>query len=212
VEVGASLVSGTTIAGNTTWHAGNDGSGSALDADTLRGSAPDGLNVDKVDGKDATDLSGGLWNEDGNSPFRVSGGSSVTANLADTYDIWYVIYTVNNPSSSDYNLYLRVEGDSGTNYNEYFADGSVVIDRSRFRPQRVYSNNFQPGAVTMDGRWGRFASYNSVGPTVAGRNVPPGTLGHNDAVSSPLTQISLSEGGNGPNNSDFDVRVYGRDI
>jgi len=35
VEVGASLVSGTTIAGNTTWHAGNDGANSGLVADRL---------------------------------------------------------------------------------------------------------------------------------------------------------------------------------
>jgi len=37
VETGASLASGTTIGGNTSWHAGNDGSGSGLDADTLDG-------------------------------------------------------------------------------------------------------------------------------------------------------------------------------
>lgn len=37
VKTGASLVSGTTIGGNTSWHSGNDGSGSGLDADTLDG-------------------------------------------------------------------------------------------------------------------------------------------------------------------------------
>jgi len=37
VKTGASLVSGTTIASNTAWHAGNDGEGSTLDADTIRG-------------------------------------------------------------------------------------------------------------------------------------------------------------------------------
>jgi len=199
VEVGASLVSGTTVAGNTAFHAGNDGSGSGLDSDT-------------VDGKDAGDLGGGTWNEDGNSPFRVSGSSGLTAILADTYDIWYAFFTVDNPSASDYNLHLRMEGDGGTNYNEYFADGSSAFGRTRFRPQRVYSNNLQQGAFIMDGRWSRFASYNNVGPTISGKNVPPGTVGHNDAVSSPLTRISLSEGGNGPSNSDFDIRVYGKDI
>lgn len=38
VETGASLLSGTTIGGNTAWHAGNDGTGSGLDADQLDGS------------------------------------------------------------------------------------------------------------------------------------------------------------------------------
>lgn len=33
----ASLLTGTTIAGNTAWHSGNDGAGSGLDADTLDG-------------------------------------------------------------------------------------------------------------------------------------------------------------------------------
>jgi hypothetical protein len=37
VEPGASLVSGTTISGNETWHAGNDGLGSGLKADEVEG-------------------------------------------------------------------------------------------------------------------------------------------------------------------------------
>jgi len=35
VEVGASLISNTTISSNTAWYAGNDGPGSGLDADTV---------------------------------------------------------------------------------------------------------------------------------------------------------------------------------
>jgi len=37
VETGATLASGTTIGGNSAFHQGNDGSGSGLTADTLRG-------------------------------------------------------------------------------------------------------------------------------------------------------------------------------
>ena len=37
VTIGASLIAGTTINSNTTWHAGNDGQGSGLDADQVRG-------------------------------------------------------------------------------------------------------------------------------------------------------------------------------
>lgn len=35
IEIGASLLSGTTIAGNISWHAGNDGPGSSMHADLL---------------------------------------------------------------------------------------------------------------------------------------------------------------------------------
>lgn len=45
VETGASLVSGTTIGGNTAWHAGNDGSGSGLDADTVDGTEANDLQI-----------------------------------------------------------------------------------------------------------------------------------------------------------------------
>jgi len=41
VETGATLVSGTSIAGNTAIHSGNDGLGSGLDADTFRGDESD---------------------------------------------------------------------------------------------------------------------------------------------------------------------------
>ena len=37
IETGATLVSGTTIAGNSAIHSGNDGTGSGLDADTVQG-------------------------------------------------------------------------------------------------------------------------------------------------------------------------------
>jgi hypothetical protein len=40
VETGATLASGTTIGGNTAFHQGNDGNGSGLVADTVRGNSP----------------------------------------------------------------------------------------------------------------------------------------------------------------------------
>jgi hypothetical protein len=50
VEPGASLVSGTTIGGNTAWHAGNDGDGSGLDADTVDGVESDNLGTHEFSG------------------------------------------------------------------------------------------------------------------------------------------------------------------
>lgn len=56
VETGASLLSGTTIAGNSAWHAGNDGSGSALDAALFKGNDLDSDGDGDVDRADvATD-------------------------------------------------------------------------------------------------------------------------------------------------------------
>jgi hypothetical protein len=43
IETGASLASGTTIGGNTAFHAGNDGDGSGLDADTVDGNEASNL-------------------------------------------------------------------------------------------------------------------------------------------------------------------------
>lgn len=43
IETGATLVSGTTISGNTAIHTGNDGQGSGLDADQFRGIDGSGL-------------------------------------------------------------------------------------------------------------------------------------------------------------------------
>jgi len=54
VKTGANLLSGTTIAGNTAFHAGNDGSGSGLDADSLEGNEPSDLSGISVSVNDVT--------------------------------------------------------------------------------------------------------------------------------------------------------------
>jgi hypothetical protein len=49
VVVGASLASGTTISGSTAFHAGNDGIGSGLDADSLEGNEPSDLGASQAE-------------------------------------------------------------------------------------------------------------------------------------------------------------------
>ncbi len=61
VQPGASLVSGTTIGGNEAWHAGNDGTGSGLDADTL-------------DARHATEVDTLVWRD-------ASGNARIAASL-----------------------------------------------------------------------------------------------------------------------------------
>ena len=60
---------GATIGGNYVWHAGNDGSGSGLDADTL-----DGINSGSFLRSDATDSASGTLSLNG----RVNIGNSIT--------------------------------------------------------------------------------------------------------------------------------------
>ena len=66
---------GTTIGGNTVWHAGNDGSGSGLDADQL-----DGVGANKFLTSYANAGTTG-W-EDSNANFRINGGASGSVGLA----------------------------------------------------------------------------------------------------------------------------------
>jgi hypothetical protein len=73
---------GATILGNTAWHAGNDGSGSGLDADTV-----DGIQASSFLRSDANDIASGSYsftnsyNEFGNSTGNVSNDGSWNARL-----------------------------------------------------------------------------------------------------------------------------------
>lgn len=84
VETGASLISGTTIGGNTAWHAGNDGGGSGLDADTVDGVQGADLAVDPPifgDGSDGSITRSGNGNENGRifaSNYTLNSGISRT--------------------------------------------------------------------------------------------------------------------------------------
>jgi len=79
VETGATLASGTTIAGNTSFHAGNDGSASGLSADDVDGSEPPFANSDLANS--AVTVNTGTYVTGGGS---VSLGSSINIDHADT--------------------------------------------------------------------------------------------------------------------------------
>lgn len=58
----ASLKTGTTIAGQTAWHANNDGTGSTMDADTVDGVHAAGLRRTTVSGTaPSTPITGQIW-------------------------------------------------------------------------------------------------------------------------------------------------------
>jgi hypothetical protein len=82
VNVGASLVNGTTISGNTSFHAGNDGAGSGLNADSVEGNEPADLIQTTEEIQDA--VGSGIANGDGlvyddpNDAFSVAAGGNVS--------------------------------------------------------------------------------------------------------------------------------------
>ena len=110
---------GATIGGSTVWHAGNDGSGSGLDADTVDGvQAANFLRSDTYSGNSLFRVAAG----DGNG-IRFWNGSS-------SYAIWMSAssnstYGGRLDSTSDYNMYFRMNG--GTNRGFVFQNGSTEI-------------------------------------------------------------------------------------
>ena len=71
--------SGTTIGGNTVWHAGNDGAGSGLDADLL-----DGISSASFLRSDATDTASGALTFTGAATFDQGTNTLVTISSGDT--------------------------------------------------------------------------------------------------------------------------------
>ena len=106
----AQLKTGTTIDGNTAWHAGNDGSGSTLDADLLDGSHK----------ADITKLSA-------MATVKVDGNSLVSANA--------LSQIILQPGSSSHRFYkYSIYGNSG-----YVIEG-VSVDTSEAVLAAVHTN------------------------------------------------------------------------
>lgn len=144
VTVGASLASGTTISGNTSFHAGNDGVGSGLDADTLNGSEPSGIPVDNFDGSngaagealqtDGSNLSfasiGGNvpdYEHVGGSPFNGITKSSFTVDFSESYRN-ILIKERADPSVNRGFTGLQINGVTAEDYQQRELGGSEFTD------------------------------------------------------------------------------------
>lgn len=118
VETGASLVSGSTIAGNTAWHAGNDGGSSGLDADT-------------VDGQHASDLGGEKY--DHLDFHSVGGGDSSTHTFTPDSGVWTLIYIAGddggNTSNSKTLFEWYYEGGGSDSWNHDDNGGGRDVNR-----------------------------------------------------------------------------------
>ena len=130
VETGASLVSGTTIGGNTAWHAGNDGGGS-------------NLNADMVDGNHASDLKSqpsygdyNLYNDE------KSASSSSTATMFSISGSGKISENSLHSGTSNGNPTINVDGTDYTlSWSVGRSDGSETEYIAHI-PQLTFSNNF----------------------------------------------------------------------
>lgn len=110
VKTGASLASPTTIGGNTSFHAGNDGSGSGLDADLLDGSEASSIRT---------------WTEIDRRTGLSSVGS-VTFSSLSTYDVYRVDVNITSNTSD---IYLQANGNTGS-YTNMVVENSDNVDRT----------------------------------------------------------------------------------
>ena len=143
------------------------------------------------------------WQEDSNSPFTPSDrNSDVLLDLADTYDIWRFEFI----GSSGGGLDIRINGDSGNNYDGWKIDG-----RTSVTDDFIAAGNLSDATHVchISGTWNFNVNYNS---ELIGAG--SGTISNTDAVDvavngdvdSPLTDITLVGGFDGT------IRAYGKNI
>lgn len=136
VETGATLLSGTTIGGNVSWHAGNDGAGSGLDADTLDGQHASDITTKtgpafSSEGGDPIFDPGNVETRREYSSFRQWYDDSGTRNLEsitfDVSDCQYIIFRARYEEHFDEHgchMWLEKQGTTSPEYLSY--DDSVA--------------------------------------------------------------------------------------
>jgi hypothetical protein len=163
---------------------------------------PDGTTV-------TTSPGGGIWTEDGNSPSSLSGSSSYTFTLADTFDVVLIsIMDFDFSGDPGEQLSMQVNGDTGSNYNRRGGDGGFTSGETNWPLEVLSTSNSvrSQGNIVLeiDGRWNKnvrmgnhkaFSSNNT-------------EYGINLNVTSPLDQFSLFSGGT---NFSATLTVLGRD-
>ena len=135
---GGNLTGALTISGNKVWHAGNDGAGSGLDADLLRGVAPSNLAV-----LSATKLANTrtIWGQSFNGEGDVSGSiNNATTGAFSSYvaaQRFYTGFDAGIAGSVSCSNWFRSSGESGW-YSETYGAG---INSDTANVVRTYSAN-----------------------------------------------------------------------
>lgn len=148
------------------------------------------------------------WEEDKNSPHKVSGSSSYTVSISGSKDAFLIFVSdLDTTSSSGEDVRLQVNGDTGTNYKSITADGNSTTSSSYVVMGRVENASRDIfGTAIMSGRW--VESWTLDGsPGSFSANMAQGARNNN--VSSPLTQFTLFSA----SGSSFSatIEVWGRD-
>ena len=128
---GGNLTGALTINSNTVWHAGNDGAGSGLDADLLRGVAPSNLAV-----ASATKLANTItiWGQNFNGEGNVSGAlsgattGSFSSTISATTGIFSNLTANYIPKHTAGGLANSLIYDNGTNVGIGRADAAYKLD------------------------------------------------------------------------------------
>lgn len=203
VQVGASLVSGTTIGGNTALHGGNLGSFNVENFGTAGASGE----VPTSDGAGNLTMEapggGGTFTEDANSPLTISGSDSGSITLDGTYDVIRCIFISDSSSTTGNGIDLQVNGVT-TGYETRLSGGGQSADSFI---KRVFLSGYSVGTeIMMAGSWDTNWALGIDGgecPTVNNT----ATKGANTSITSPVDSITLLD--DAANNFSVTVRVEG---
>jgi len=174
--------------------------------------AADTVPVSQGDGSLAMTEVEQFWVEDGNSPFTTTGDGDLTANLADTYDLWRIEVTSQNSDLSGNGTFsIRLNSASLNEYTYFTADGAATENVGSISPTFAFVDSGEgvSTAFNITGRWpsNGFATVTFDQTTVGSQSIAPVTFGNVD-ITAPLNQISFSV----PANADITLRAYGRNI
>lgn len=140
------------------------------------------------------------WTEDGNSPLSISGATSGSITLASSYKAVKVI--VVDTGQNNEAMGMRVNGDTGANYDYVALDGTLTTGASQF--DGVVTTQETDGQVMqLAGDWG--ANFNAFFGQPSTNN-SRALSGENANITSPLDSIELR---GAASNVDVTARVYG---
>jgi len=189
-----------------------DGSTAVIETTELRA----GTALELVENNGAAQINntqpGVGWLEDGNSPKTVTNTNSISFTLANTFDIVRVFLRV----ELDLNRFqarLRVNGDSGSNYNFTDRLGNVTPGATEI-PVTFFSEGTSGDeyytTFDMSGVFGSEWHYGRASPlSNGGLNAINGS---NDGISSPLTDFEVFDDQRDSNPNEITVEVYGKRV
>ena len=147
--------------------------------------------------------------EDGNSPWNASLVTTATYTLASNYD-WILVdfEEITGDATTIENGRLRVDGDTGTNYDYMTAAGNRITGASFLQfANHNPSSSTVSGRLVMNGRWSNSMAVQ--GPIGIGAGNNDLHSGRNIAIASPLDSLNVSYTAG---NVSVSARIYGHNF